>query len=659
MVASLPVLAGVADRPLEDRIGMLAFARAPVLALGGLLIVLVGMFAARVCGWTCAIAATAAAALCPNLIAHSSLATLDLPAAALGALACWLAWSFTRQPSLRRILLFALAMGAAVQVKFTALHLLPALALGAFLVPGKRATRLSPAASLFFAGALGIIGLGLILAVAFPASGGALPFSLDGLLEKWSKGRKGHFSYLLGEWSAVGFPHYFFVALLVKLPLATIVFFLAGLVRLVRERTLEERHAFVAFVVIPAVWILLAMSFVHRVHIGVRHVLPVFPAILAIAGIGWAGLYAQGGMRRAAAIVLAAWLAISTIKALPDPLAYFNEIAGGPRGGERFLIDSNLDWGQDERRLRRHLQDREVAVNPSRPVEGLSAVNVNAIHGVLTRKKRFDWAALLEPVERVGNTWRIVRAEDASMREAGQRGPREALAWAQWLTARGNPEEARRVLALHDLSRHPKLGLTWNERMAEAHLALGDPGTAISFLGEKMDFDLIIEAMFRVSEASGASWRERSPRERNRIFPALVNRGKAAEAEALARRILLESPQDPDALRGLLLSTLALRADQRDPGGPVLASGEVPSSHPFDLFTVPPETLTAEERLIRIGFLMEAQAERRALEEAGALLAQHPANDTALEIFGELVVRRKLGASEYEWPHVDWSNVKR
>jgi len=32
-------------------------------------------------------------------------------------------------------------------------------------------------------------------------------------------------------------------------------------------------------------------------------------------------------------------------------LAYFNAIAGGPAGGHRLLLDSNLDWGQDLPRL--------------------------------------------------------------------------------------------------------------------------------------------------------------------------------------------------------------------------------------------------------------------------------------------------------------------
>src|SRR5262245_30354079 len=77
LVASLPVLAGVADHPLEDRRAMLALARAPVLVLGLLMIAVIALFAARIGGQLAAIAAALAAVFCPNLLAHSSLATLD------------------------------------------------------------------------------------------------------------------------------------------------------------------------------------------------------------------------------------------------------------------------------------------------------------------------------------------------------------------------------------------------------------------------------------------------------------------------------------------------------------------------------------------------------------------------------------------------------
>jgi hypothetical protein len=35
----------------------------------------------------------------------------------------------------------------------------------------------------------------------------------------------------------------------------------------------------------------------------------------------------------------------------PDYLAFFNEFAGGPGRGPEYLVDSNIDWGQDVKKL--------------------------------------------------------------------------------------------------------------------------------------------------------------------------------------------------------------------------------------------------------------------------------------------------------------------
>src|SRR4030095_16863929 len=106
-------------------------------------------------------------------------------------------------------------------------------------------------------------------------------------------------------------------------------------------------------------------------------------------------------------------------------------------------------------------------------------------------------------------------------------------------------------------------------------LALAHPPSALRLLSADTDFDLAIETMFRESEIRQTPWSERSARERNRIFTALVARGKPQEAEALALRVRAGAPQDPDALRGLLISRLALRADSMPAGGAVLETGDV------------------------------------------------------------------------------------
>jgi len=40
----------------------------------------------------------------------------------------------------------------------------------------------------------------------------------------------------------------------------------------------------------------------------------------------------------------------------PDYLAFFNVVSGGPGNGPRYLVDSNIDWGQDVKKLKKWLE---------------------------------------------------------------------------------------------------------------------------------------------------------------------------------------------------------------------------------------------------------------------------------------------------------------
>ena len=66
-----------------------------------------------------------------------------------------------------------------------------------------------------------------------------------------------------------------------------------------------------------------------------------------LAHVRWPGIPAF-----VAVLALSAWYGLSVGRVHPHYLAYFNEIAGGPEGGYRYLVDSNLDWGQDLKGLK-------------------------------------------------------------------------------------------------------------------------------------------------------------------------------------------------------------------------------------------------------------------------------------------------------------------
>ena len=58
--------------------------------------------------------------------------------------------------------------------------------------------------------------------------------------------------------------------------------------------------------------------------------------------------------------VLVLWLTVETVATYPHYLAYFNELAGGPANGYKYAADSNLDWGQDLKRLSRYVEENKI-----------------------------------------------------------------------------------------------------------------------------------------------------------------------------------------------------------------------------------------------------------------------------------------------------------
>jgi hypothetical protein len=59
-------------------------------------------------------------------------------------------------------------------------------------------------------------------------------------------------------------------------------------------------------------------------------------------------------------IVLLAWYAFSSLSIFPYYLTYFNELAGGAKNGYIYAADSNLDWGQDLKRLAKWLDENNI-----------------------------------------------------------------------------------------------------------------------------------------------------------------------------------------------------------------------------------------------------------------------------------------------------------
>jgi 4-amino-4-deoxy-L-arabinose transferase-like glycosyltransferase len=176
-------------------------------------------------------------------------------------------------------------------------------------------------------------------------------------------------TFLLGVRSQTGFPAYFPVAFAFKTPLLAIFLLLGGV--LAAARRAEPWSSRLAFLLVPPGLYLFA-SIAASLSIGHRHLLPVYPFLQVIAGglaLEWAR-WDNAIQRRILACATIAGLALSSRfvasppwnpqRVGPDYLAYFNELAGGPSGGWRSLVDSNLDWGQDLPALREWLEEERI-----------------------------------------------------------------------------------------------------------------------------------------------------------------------------------------------------------------------------------------------------------------------------------------------------------
>ncbi len=163
-------------------------------------------------------------------------------------------------------------------------------------------------------------------------------------------------AFLMGEFSE-GWWYYFLVSFLVKTPLALLLLLALSLSLL--PKLLRERPMVVWFLLVPVV-LYFGIASMSQLNIGHRHLLPVYPFLFVLAGnlIPWSKT--QKPFVKILLAGLAVWYLISSVSIFPHYLAYFNELAGGPKNGYKVLVDSNLDWGQDLKGLKRYMDEHGI-----------------------------------------------------------------------------------------------------------------------------------------------------------------------------------------------------------------------------------------------------------------------------------------------------------
>jgi len=372
---------------LPDRLFFLG--RLPVILTTVCLAALAARWAGELYGTWGSVVALLLCALDPNLIAHGRLATTDIGMTLFFLLSAYLFWRFLRRPSLTLLVLSGVALGLAQGVKFSAVLLLPLLGLLGLievanpkcsltvawllrntdkadakargtlgrLVSGLLALSVTMAAAVLLAGLTLWVIYGFQIGrpsgwpIAVPA-----PDYVEGLRGTWiHASATGHPAFLMGRRSTRGWWYYFPVAFVLKTPLPALIALLSGWVSNVWKRFSRAEWP---LLLIPVAYFGLSMRGV--LTIGYRHLLPILPFLWIYVGrIGPLLRAASTGQGRrwvtVGATALGLWLAVGTLSVAPHYLAYFNALAGGADGGWRYLVDSNLDWGQDLPALKAYL----------------------------------------------------------------------------------------------------------------------------------------------------------------------------------------------------------------------------------------------------------------------------------------------------------------
>jgi len=303
----------------------------------------------------------------PPILAHASLATTDMALTAFLGAAFLTAMQWAETPTWKNGVLFGASTGLAAISKFSSLVYFPsavALALAGYLFfywpsPTRLMESIKERLPSF---ALAVATGALILAAIYRFS---MASFFAGIQAVQAHNAEGHPTFLLGQRSTSGFWYFYPVVLAMKTPLALVLLLIAALWWTMRERSRLQRDwpvlAFLAGILLVALF--------SRINIGVRHILPVYFGFTLLAAAAVVEWLEQAGTRtwiRAAISVLAIWFAASSLLSHPDYLAYTNELAGS--APEKILADSDLDWGQDMKRLSTRLHEAgatQVAFSPT------------------------------------------------------------------------------------------------------------------------------------------------------------------------------------------------------------------------------------------------------------------------------------------------------
>jgi len=334
---------------------LLNSARGMIVLLGLSLGYLIWRWSSEILGKRAGRVSLLAFIFCPPLLAFSHLVTPDFALALGGFASLYAFWHQRRTQSVTSSLIFGFLFGVTLMIKFSGLLMLPifmAIAAVEWNTGEAKSQGESPEIQM----SMGFVGVLLPI---------ILSYRKPGLLELF------HELQFLNALLAHPTPHYFLghvhpsswiwfpsACLLLKTPLPFLFLASVGLAWAFRGRSPGARTLFV-WGALPATLYWVMLSFVHH-FIGIRRILLVYPLLCMLIGGAYTTLEKKSARTRYLCFGLGLWYAASSIALFPRYLSYFNELAGGPSRGYRFLLHCNSDWGQGLKALGIYLHEQQA-----------------------------------------------------------------------------------------------------------------------------------------------------------------------------------------------------------------------------------------------------------------------------------------------------------
>ncbi len=350
--------------------------RCSAIAISALLGWTMAFWAKRHFGAPAALLAVFIYVLDPNFLAHGRYIKNDV-GAALTIFAATMGWgAYLEQPTRKRLWLAGLLVGLALTTKSSALILWPVMLL-LYVIKRwqqrRRVVDLKCVANLIAVAMIAFLVIFLVYGFEISRSSsaawyGRIPIPaagyFRGLQEIFRRQTNADpaISYLLGNPSPDNWWCLSLVALAVKTPLAELAFCgLALIVGARRLRTIRLRDlGFRWYLLVLPALCYFAASLVSRTNQGERHLLPILPFLfVCVVAILMTKPIAK--WMRAAVAAGALALVMETASIHPHYLAFFNAFSGGPAHGWEYLVDSNLDWGQDLKNLKQYLDVHSIS----------------------------------------------------------------------------------------------------------------------------------------------------------------------------------------------------------------------------------------------------------------------------------------------------------